>query len=102
MMVIASAASFGSQSCRRCWIGHTTAMMNKAAASGANTWLAWDNAAEISTAAMIPMAALDPKLTPMTGPFDRSAAQECQESGTAASIRGRPCERRDPYAVTQR
>jgi hypothetical protein len=39
-------------------------MMKMAAASGANTWLAWASAAAASTAAMIPMAAFSPKLTP--------------------------------------
>jgi hypothetical protein len=32
--VIASAASFGIQDCNCFWIGHTIAMMNRAAASG--------------------------------------------------------------------
>ena len=39
-MVIASATSFGIHDCNCFWTGHTMAMMNMAAASGANTLLA--------------------------------------------------------------
>ena len=60
-MVIASATSFGIHDCNCFWTGHTIAMMNMAAASGANTRLACASAATTSTAAMIPVVVFSPK-----------------------------------------
>ena len=63
-MVTASATSLGIHDCNCFWIGHTMAMIKAAAASGANTLLASDNAAMTTTAAMIPVVIFSPKLTP--------------------------------------
>ncbi len=40
VIVMASASSAGSRACNQDCKGHTSAMMNKASAKGANTWLA--------------------------------------------------------------
>jgi hypothetical protein len=57
------------------------AMMNMAAASGANTLLACSSAAMISTAAMIPVVMFSPKLTPCWVPstFPQSEIVSCLE-----------------------
>ena len=80
IMVMASASSVGIHACNCFWTGHTTAMMNSAAASGANTVLACASAAATSTAAMIPVVIFNPKL-PILAPstFPQPKTVSCIE-----------------------
>src|SRR5690348_11463309 len=74
-MVIASAASFGIRDCSHFWAGQTTPMMNRAAASGANTPFACCAAAQTTTAATTSVATLRPKSTPSLDSIASSARQ---------------------------
>jgi hypothetical protein len=85
-MVIASATSFGIHDCNCFWTGHTMAMMNMAAASGANTLLACASAAMTSTAAMIPVVTFSPKPTPCWVP---SICQQSEIVSCAERRQGR-------------
>src|SRR6185312_4633421 len=74
-MVIASAASFGIRDCNHRCAGQTTPMMNRAAASGANTPFACCAAAQTTTAATTSVATLRPKPTPSLDSIASSTRQ---------------------------
>src|SRR5262249_52575758 len=97
-MVIASAASFGIRDCSHLWAGQTTPMMNRAAASGANTLFACDAAAQTSTAAMTSVATLRPKPTPSLDSIAYSARQFQINSNREANRAGH-ADRHTSYAI---